>query len=70
MQTPMNRPEEPAAVVAAEPAYTLMSVSKEPSDVVSEAMSSWLKTLRLCIMLIAATPAITAVVFVLLLLRG
>ncbi|WP_367128430.1 hypothetical protein [Saccharothrix sp. HUAS TT1] len=44
--------------------------AKEPSDVVSEVLSSWGRTARLCLILLMAAPAVAGAVGVLLVLRG
>jgi hypothetical protein len=46
------------------------AAGQEVVDVVSDAISSWPKTFRLCVILLAATPAVVVVVVVLVLVRG
>jgi hypothetical protein len=43
---------------------------KHPEDVVSEVLSSWTKTARLCVVLLMATPLAAGVVGVLVVVRG
>lgn len=45
------------------------AIGRQPSDVVGDALSSWQRTLRLCVLLLAASPVAGVMLVVLLAAR-